>query len=125
MKIDGISHSILVFVIDKGVSHVLLGMDHPFVKHWITRRSLLELSNAPVPLAAITRAQNLALEMENIANKSASTPSRAKSLSPEQPNVKPKPIERQDRSPNTSTTSNPFPIMEVLLEDRPEEDSPG
>ena len=58
LKIDGISHTMLVFVINKGESHVFLGMDHPFVKHWITRRSLPELSNAPVPLAAITRVQN-------------------------------------------------------------------
>ena len=94
LKIDGISHTMLVFVIGKDVSHVLLGMDHPFVNCWITRRSLPVLSNAPVPLAAITWAQNQALEMEDASSQVASTQSGAKvkSLSPEQPKVKPKPI---------------------------------
>ena len=48
LKIDGISHTMLCFVVDKGASHILLGTDHPFVKRWITKRSLPELSNAPV-----------------------------------------------------------------------------
>ena len=65
-------------LIDKGASHVLLGTDHPFVKGWITRRSLPDLSNAPVPLAAITRAQNQALEKEDAANTLASAQSGAK-----------------------------------------------
>ena len=30
LKIEGISHTMLVFVIDKDASHVLLGTDHPF-----------------------------------------------------------------------------------------------
>ena len=85
LNIEGISHTMLVFVVDKDASHVLLGTDHPFVKCWITRRSLPEVSNAPVPLAAITRAQNQALEMEDASNQVASTQSGAKvkSLSPE------------------------------------------
>ena len=131
LKIEGISHTMLVFVIDKDASHVLLGTDHPFVKCWITRRSLPELSNTPVPLAAITRAQNQALEMEDASNQVASTQSGAKvkSLSPEQPKVKPKPIERQVKSPKTSTTGNPGPSLRVQLGDEREEEcinnSPG
>ena len=66
---------IILFVIDKDASPVLLGTDHPFIKCWITRRSLPELSNAPVPLAAITRAQKQALEMEDASNQVASTQS--------------------------------------------------
>ena len=118
---------IILFVIDKDASHVLLGTDHPFVKCWITRRSLPEVSNAPVTLAAITRVQNQALEMEDASNQVASTQSGAKvkSLLPEQPKVKPKPIERQARSPKTSTTGNPGPSLEVQLGDGPEEESPG
>ena len=58
LKMDGISHTMLVFIINMGASRVLLGTDHPFVKCWITRRSLLDLSNAPVPLTSITRAQS-------------------------------------------------------------------
>ena len=74
---------------------MLLGMDHPFVNCWITRRSLPALSNAPVPLAANTWAKKQALEMEDASNQVASPQSGAKvkSLSPEQPKVKPKPIE--------------------------------
>ena len=68
LKIEGISHTMLVFVIDKDVSHALLGMDNPFAKCWISRRSLPEVSNSPVPLAAITREQNQALEMEDASN---------------------------------------------------------
>ncbi len=56
-----------------------------------------------MPLAAITRAQNLALEMEDASNQVASTQSGAK--------VKPKPIERQAKSPKTSTTGNPGPSL--------------
>ena len=125
LKIEGISHTMLVFVIDKDASHVLLGTDHPFVKCWITRRSFPELSNAPVPLAAITRAQNQALEMEDASNQVASTQSAAKvkSLSPEQPKVKPKPIEREAKSPKTSTTGNPGPSLRVQLGDGREEES--
>ena len=77
LKIEGISHTMLVFVIDKDASHVLLGTDNPFVKYWVTRRSLPELSNALVPLAAISRAQNQALEMEDASNQVASTQSGA------------------------------------------------
>ena len=46
--------------------------------------------------------------MEDASNQVASTQSGAKvkSLSPEQPKVKPKPIERQAKSPKTSTTGN-------------------
>ena len=58
LKMGDISHTMLVFIINKGASRVLLGTDHSFVKCWITSRSLLDLSNAPVPLTAITRAQS-------------------------------------------------------------------
>ena len=83
------------------------------------------MNNTSVSLAAITRAQNQALETEDAANKVASAQSRAKvkSISPEQPKVKPKPIERQARYPKTSTTGNPGPSLEVQLDDGPEEDS--
>ena len=69
LKINGISHTMLVFVIAKGASHVLLGLDHPFVKYWITRSSLPGMSNARVPLVATTRAQNMDSGMEDTAYK--------------------------------------------------------
>ena len=67
------------------------------------------------------------METEEVANKLSSAQSRAKVnfLSPEPSNIKPKPLKRQDRSPKTSTTSNPGPSLEVKLDDRAEEDSPG
>ena len=104
---------------------MLLDTDHPFIKRWITRRSLPELSNSPVPLAAITRAQKQLLETEDAANKVAGAQSgvKVKSLSPEQPKVMPKPIERQARNPKTSTTGNLSPSLEVQLDDGSEEDS--
>ena len=70
MQVDGITKSMVVFVIAKDAPYILLGRDHPSVRSWICRNPTARPQADPLrtPLTAITRLQSQVLAEGEIAN---------------------------------------------------------
>ena len=70
LQVDGITKSMVVFVIAEDFPYILLGRDHPSVRSWICRKPTAMPQADPLhtPLAAITRVQSQVLEEGEIAN---------------------------------------------------------
>ena len=125
LQVDGITKSMVVFVIAEDAPYILLGRDHPSVRSWICRKPTARPQADPLhtPLAAITRVQSQVLAEGEIANAFANQRDGAEAKPIELPKLKRKESERPKPGPVVADTQ--LPDLEVELADLPEEASPS
>ena len=125
LQVDGITKSMVVFVIAEDAPYILSGRDHPCVMSWICRKPTARPQADPLHthLAAITRVQSQVLVEGEIANAFANQRDGAEAKPIELPKPKRKESERLKPGPVVADTQ--LPDLEVELADLPEEASPS